>query len=247
MRVDRDVLLIADGMRGLSHELDCCVYLVGCGDRWVMIDSGVGLDSETILSNIRAEGIRTEEIKYLIVTHAHADHACGAKFFQDSLQVEVICPEIEAKLLQKGTDEELGLNMARPSIYPQDFKYVHASVDRVVTDGEEMKIGDKIFRFIQVPGHSPGIACVFIEQTKTLFSSDVVFHGGTIGLGNWPGCDLGEYRQNIRKLAGLGAEKLFPGHFLFTLRNGQSHVDQAIENLKLPWVPPSWQHRHPLR
>ena len=245
MRVTKDIYLVGDGRRGLSHDLDCCIYVIDCGSVFTMIDAGVGLDNETIVENIKSDGIELDKVRFLIITHAHSDHAGGAKFFQDSLQTEVLATELEAKLMSGGTDEQLGLDMTRGIIYPEDYRYNHCKPDRVINDFEEIRIGNKTFTFIQVPGHSPGIACVLIRDDKTLFSSDVVFHGGTIGLGNWAGSELSEYRKNIHKLANLGVEKLFPGHFLFTLRNGQKHIDKAIENLRKPWVPPAWQHQHP--
>ncbi|MEM1972453.1 MAG: MBL fold metallo-hydrolase [Nitrososphaerota archaeon] len=245
MRVNRYVYLVGDGGRGLSHDLDCCVYLVDCGSSYLMIDSGVGLDSGLIVNNIRADGVPLDKVRHLVLTHSHSDHACGARYFQKELQLEVIAPIKEAEIISQGSDEELGLDVARGAIYPPDFAYKHCKPDRVVSDGEEIKIGDKVATFIQVPGHSPGIVCVFFRNEKILFSSDVVFHGGTIGLGNWKGCDLSEYRSNIGKLSGLGVEQLFPGHFLFVLRNGQKHIDTAVNNLKGPWIPPAWLHRHP--
>jgi glyoxylase-like metal-dependent hydrolase (beta-lactamase superfamily II) len=210
-----------------------------------MIDSGVSLDSHLIKENITDDGVALEKIKYLIVTHSHADHACGAAYFQREFQVEVIAPTLESDLMEKGSDEDLGLDVARGTIYPSDFRYIHCKPDRIVDDQEEVKIGDKVFRFIQVPGHSPGIACILIKNERTLFSSDVVFWGGTIGLGNWAGCELSAYRESISKLGGLGVERLFPGHFLFVLKGGQSHIEQAIKNFKGPWIPPAWLHRHP--
>jgi len=245
MRITSNVHLVADGMRGLSHELDCCVYLLRCGDQFVMIDSGVGLDNETIVNNMTADGVDLHKVRHLLVTHSHSDHACGAKFFQDSLQAETWAPEREARLIESGTDEELGLDMARPAIYPANFRYSHCKPDRLMRDGEQVRIGGKTLRFIEVPGHSPGITCILVAEDRTLFSTDVVFHGGTIGLGNWAGCELEPYRRSIGKLAGLGVEQMFPGHFMFVLRNGQKHIDQAIANLKSPWVPPAWLHRHP--
>jgi glyoxylase-like metal-dependent hydrolase (beta-lactamase superfamily II) len=247
IRIGRDVFMVGDGRRGLSHRLDCCVYLIDCGGTYLMVDSGVGLESERILENIRAVGVPLEQVRYLVVTHAHADHACGARFFQEELSVEVLAPAGEAELMAKGGDMELGLEVARGPIYPLDFKYIHCRPDRVLVDGEVVRVGERVFRVIQAPGHSPGIACLFFEDDRTLFSSDVVFHGGTIGLGNWPGCELAEYRRSIRKLSGLGVERLFPGHFLFTLRDGQAHIDRAVENLSSPWVPPAWLHSHPHR
>lgn len=245
LRITREIYMIGDGKRGLSHPLDCCIYLIDCGAVYVMIDAGVGLDGQRILDNIANEDISLDKVQYLFVTHAHSDHAGGAKYIQENLGVEVFAPSVEAELMSSGSDEELGLNMARGSIYPMDYRFMYCKPDRVLVDGEEIRIGGKIFRLIQVPGHSPGSSCFLIKEENILFSGDVVFYGGTIGLGNWPGCSLDEYRKNIGKLGGLGIRSLFPGHFLFTLNDGQKHIDTAINNLKGPWIPPAWQHNHP--
>jgi glyoxylase-like metal-dependent hydrolase (beta-lactamase superfamily II) len=210
-----------------------------------MIDSGSGIGGEQILENIREDGIKPEDIRSLILTHCHADHACGASFFRERLKVEVIASRIDAQLIEKGTDEELGLGTAKGPIYPYDYRYTHSKVDRMVDDEEEIKLGDKALRSIIVPGHTPGAMCIFAPKERILFTGDVVFINGTIGLGNWPGSDLTTYRTNIGKLSGLGVEQLFPGHYTFTLREGQVHLDKAVANLKLPWVPPVWGHNHP--
>ena len=245
MRITRDIYMVGDGMRGLSHELDCIIYLLRSGDNYIMVDAGVGLDNELILRNIDEEGIERDRIKYLLITHSHSDHAGGARFFQEELGLEVITTEAEGRLMESGTDEELGLLATRGIVYPSDYQYKHCKPDRVLVDGEEIRLGDKVIKVIEVPSHSPGSACFLVKDEKALFSGDVVFHNGTIGLGNWPGCSLAAYRENIHKLGGLGVEKLFPGHFLVVLRDGQKHIDMAIENLKKPWVPPAWQHLHP--
>jgi glyoxylase-like metal-dependent hydrolase (beta-lactamase superfamily II) len=247
LRITKDVHLVGDGGFGLSHWLDCCVYLLNCGDRWVMIDAGGGSGGEQILANIAEDGLDPRSIKTLILTHAHADHACGARFFQDRLGVEVIASEVDGRLVESGTDEELGFGTARGPIYPSDYSYVHTKVDRKVRDGEVVRIGNRDLTFLVVPGHTPGAMCVLSRSDGILFPGDVVFYNGTIGLGNWPGSDLASYRANIEKLSGLGVNQLFPGHFMFTLRGGQGHLDRAIANLKLPWVPPVWGHNHPAR
>ena len=64
------------------------------------------------------------------MTHAHGDHACGAKFFKEKLGAQIIASDIDARLMEEGTDEELGLNIARGPIYPSDYKYIHTKVDK---------------------------------------------------------------------------------------------------------------------
>jgi hydroxyacylglutathione hydrolase len=245
VKITKSVFLVGDGARGISHALDCCVYLLNCGSKWLMIDAGGGSGGETIVSNMREDGVMPQDIDYIALTHAHADHACGAKFFKDRFGTKILASETDSKAIESGTDEELGLNIARGSIYPSDFQYIHCEVDKSVKDGEEIQVGERTLKFIVIPGHTPGAMCILDKRERILFPGDVVFFNGTIGLGNWPGSDLSVYRNHIGKLSGLGVEQLFPGHFMFTIRGGQSHLDKAVANLKMPSVPPVWGHNHP--
>ena len=100
-----------------------------------------------------------------------------------------------------------------------------------------------------VPGHSPGVACFLASRAgrRVLFASDVVFYQGAIGLGNWAGSSLADYRRYIGRLSGLGVDALLPGHFMWTLQEGQAPLDAAVCNMAGAWVPPAWQHYHPHR
>jgi len=107
-------------------------------------------------------------------------------------------------------------------------------------------VGRYTVRAIEAPGHSEGSICYLVSGPgpRMLFSGDVVFHGGTIGLGNWAGSSLEDYRACIGRVSGLEVEALFPGHYLWTLHGGQAHLDQAVRNMAEAWVPPAWQHNH---
>src|SRR5207253_1977789 len=78
------------------------------------------------------------------------------------------------------------------------------------------------FTAIHVRGHSRDAHCYLARAggRTWLFSGDVVFYGGVLGLINADGSGMEGYRADIDKLAGLGVEGLFPGHGLFTLCGG---------------------------
>ncbi len=250
MRITQRIYMVGSGQVGLSHATDGHIYLLDAGRQLILVDAGAGQDPTRIIQNIREEGLNERAVAYLLLTHSHADHAGGAKALKALTGAEIICSEVEAGLLTSGSDEELGLDRARRSgIYPPDYVYDHIEADVRVRSGQELRIGALVIRAIEVPGHSLGSICYLVEDGgyRMLFSGDTVFHGGTIGLGNWAGSSLEDYRRYIGRLAGLGVEALLPGHFLWTLRDGQAHLDKAIENLEQAWVPPAWQHQHPLR
>jgi len=248
MRILEDIFLVGSGQIGLSHKKDCHIYLVRCGTEHVLIDAGLGLGTEEILANVRYDGLDPRKISTLLVSHSHADHAGGCHALKSEVGCKVFAPEAESQLIENGSEEDLGLDVTkRAGGYPATYVFAHCAVDKVLKDRELVHVGRCEFETIQVPGHSPGTACFLLRRDgqTVLFSSDVVFVGGTIGLGNWKGSSLTQYRQNIRKLEGLRVDALLPGHWIWTIRDGQEHLDKAIENLGLPYMPPNFQHQHP--
>ena len=78
MRVTNHIYLVGSGPYGLSHEFDSNIYLVDCEGALVLIDTGAGIDVKRILNNIKTDGFNFEDITYIFLTHAHADHSGGA-------------------------------------------------------------------------------------------------------------------------------------------------------------------------
>ncbi len=241
--------MIGSGEIRLSHPLDCHVYLLEDEGELAVIDAGSGVGTEQILSNVVKHGLDPKRIKYLFLTHCHSDHACGAIDIKSKTSCEVVASKQEAQYIASGSDAELGLDVCKKAKwYPQDFRYRHCSVDRAVTDGEVLRLGKHKINCVVFPGHSYGVLCLLFESEnrRLFFSSDSVFIGGTIGLGNWPGSDLQSYRENISRLRNLAIDELYPGHMLWTLEEGQKHLMKAIDNLSYGWVPPIGGHNHPV-
>ncbi|MFQ5868157.1 MAG: MBL fold metallo-hydrolase [bacterium] len=127
-------------------------------------------------------------------------------------------------------------------MYSRDYVFPHCSADVAVSNGDTIWVGELQLKAIRTPGHSPGSTCYFLEYKgkRTLFAGDVVFYGGEIGLLNYWGSNLADYRNYIDRLANLSVDVLLPGHKLFTLRDGQQHIDRAVSALKNLSVPPTF-------
>jgi len=249
LKIVPDIYMVGSGQIRLSNRMDSHVYLIDGEGELALIDAGVGVESERILENVRKEGFDLEQLRSVLVTHGHPDHAGGCRDIQARTGCSIVAPEYEDEVLEGKIDIEESINICkRTGIYPPNYVFPRCQVDRVVSNGRKISIGKYEVTAIMVPGHSKGSTCYLLEQEgcRILFSSDVVFFGGTIGLGNWPGSNLDDYRQNIDRLADLRIDALLPGHFLWTLEAGQEHLDRAIQSLKLAWVPPLWSHQHPL-
>jgi glyoxylase-like metal-dependent hydrolase (beta-lactamase superfamily II) len=199
----------------------------------VLIDAGAGTHSEQILRNL-ADDFPGQSVNSLLITHTHLDHCGGAAEIHERTECQVIAPIASKAILEHADEERSGLRVARSQgVYPADFRLKPCPVHRAVGDNERFSAAGFDFIAIHVKGHSRDTHCFLVrhETASWLFTGDVVFYGGVLGVINAEGSDMEGYRSDLRKLAGLNVDGVFPGHGLFTLSGGQRHLDCAIEQL----------------
>ncbi|NOZ23176.1 MAG: MBL fold metallo-hydrolase [Planctomycetes bacterium] len=237
MKLNNEVHLVGSGKSGawITHEYDSHVYLLDGGDALALIDAGVGLEPERILANVSDAGCDPKRITHILLTHCHADHCGGTPALRRETGAQAAMSREEVDFLRDGDEDSIGLTIARrEGYYPSSYHLEALDMDIRLTGGEEIMVGDLRVRTIHVPGHSIGSICYLVtgKSGTHLFSGDVVFHKGEIGLLNCPGSSLADYRASIGKLGGLGVDGLFPGHGMFAATHGQWHIDLAIEAFK---------------
>ncbi len=240
MKLTDRIHIVGSLQLGISGRWDSHIYLVEGSGGLVLIDSGGGTDSEKIFDNIRAAGFDPHDIKALLLTHIHFDHSCGAADIRAETGCRVYCPKESMHLLESGTAEEAGLDRAiEKGIYPEWFRFQNCPVDVAVEDGDVIEEAGITFKAISVDGHSRDSICYLTESDdrRDLFAGDVLFYGGVIGLIDAPGSTMEGYRRELKKLAELNIDGLFPGHYLFTVNGGQRHIDAAIEACEKAAVP----------
>ena len=105
-----------------------------------------------------------------------------------------------------------------------DFK-----VDRFLTDGMVLELGDISLRVIHTPGHTRGSVSLFSENDGMLFSGDTIFPAGSIGRTDLPGGSSEDMKKSIARLATLPAQTLYPGHGEVTSRDVPSQVMRSLQ------------------
>jgi hydroxyacylglutathione hydrolase len=244
MRLSERVYLIGGGTLGfgISHELDCHVYLIDGGREMALIDSGAGVTIEPIIQNIQRDGLDPDRLKYLLLTHAHADHA-GATFeWRQRFGVAVAASKEAAEYVRTGDEERISLAVAkRGGFYLEDYIFHPCPVERVLAEDDVFRVGDLALHVIETPGHCSGMLSFVLKEhdQRLLFDGDTVFHDGKLLITNVWDCNLREYVTSIRKLAALKVDALLPGHLTISLNQGARHIQKAWDTLERLVVPPN--------
>ncbi|RBI62388.1 hypothetical protein DMJ13_11000 [halophilic archaeon] len=238
MRLTDSVALIGSGDARLTDPLDCNVYAIEAREGPILVDSGGGGDTESLLENAR----RTfGDPAGALITHAHADHSQGGPDLQD-FGIPVVAPDSSVPLLTEGTETELGITAAkRDGVYPDDYEYTHYTPDRTATPESTIEVGGRRFEVVRIRGHASDHVAYLtdVDGSTACFIGDAVYPDGSISLLNTPGSSLADYRADIENLVGRGIDALFTGHGLPLLRDGQDSIDQAADALAGMYTPSS--------
>jgi len=116
----------------------------------VLIDGTLPQNASMIESNIRVLGFRVRDIRWILNSHTHGDHAGAiAKLAHDS-GAKVAASAKSAKALALGGDDPDDPQHGMAPFYPKVTKV------RIVADGETLHVGSLALQMHAMPGHTPG-------------------------------------------------------------------------------------------
>ena len=122
-------------------------YLIDTGAGLVLIDSLYGKWVNVLERNIRQLGFDPADIKYVINTHGHFDHAGGSAHFQKYYGAQIVMNE-----------EDWQIALAEPDV-PM-FYIPTPRRDVVARDGDKITLGDNEFTLYNTPGHTTGVLSI---------------------------------------------------------------------------------------
>lgn len=130
------------GPRGLG------VFLITAPAGDVLIDGGVPGDAPLIEANIRTLGFALHDVKWILNSHAHSDHAGDIARLARDTGAQVIANAADAPLLERGGHDD-------PQ-YGDRFPFPPVHVARTAADGEHLHLGDLVLTAHATPGHTAG-------------------------------------------------------------------------------------------
>ncbi|MGE3179911.1 MAG: MBL fold metallo-hydrolase [Vicinamibacterales bacterium] len=183
-----DPIVIAAGNAGPMTGAGNNTYLIPGRDRMVLVDAGPG-DAVHVAAVGRCLDLHGRPLTDVLVTHGHDDHAGGASTL--ARMFGATC----AKFAWPGHDAR------------------HAVAWRLLADGARIEVGGAgpLVAF-HTPGHSPDHLAFWHEESRLLFTGDLVNPLGSVAIAWSRGGDMAAYLASLARMAGLRPRRLLPAH-----------------------------------
>ena len=157
------------------------------------------VSADALLHEVEAQGL---QLKWLLETHAHADHLSAAHYLRDRTRAPIVIGKQIVEVLAHFAE----------MFEADDVALDGRAFDRLVGDGDVLTLGSLNIHVMHTPGHTP--ACVTYLVGDAAFIGDTVFMPdyGT-ARSDFPGGDAATLYRSIRTILELPLDtRLFTGH-----------------------------------
>ncbi|HZG72930.1 MAG TPA: MBL fold metallo-hydrolase [Chondromyces sp.] len=229
----------------LGEERRTGTYVIEA-EELTIIETSASPSIPYLIEGLREVGYQPEDIKHIIVTHIHLDHAGGAGLLLES------CPNANVYVHPKGKRhlaDPSRLIKGAKAVYGEQFDDLFNPIlpipeGRLVekADGETLEIGEnRILTFLDTPGHANHHFSIYDPASKGIFTGD------TIGVSYpqlmdegielyLPSTSPNQFNpeamlESAKRIEELGIERIYFGHY------GMSpHPDEVLKQLRY-WLP----------
>jgi 2-aminobenzoylacetyl-CoA thioesterase len=214
-------LSLDEGLFVLGHPY-FHIYLIRGKNASALVEMGISAMADTVIAQLSSLGAKPD---YLIVTHPHSDHIGGLDALRQAFPHAIVVagqgaaaflehPKTVESLIQEDRHMssvmvDRGLVFNRPAIRHSPS----LSGCKVVTEGDELDLGEVKIHFVDARGHSPGNILIHIPVLNAVLASDSLGYRLS-GLGFFPIFFAGyaDYMATIDAIESLKPEILGLAH-----------------------------------
>lgn len=201
----------------LDETSSIASFLIETSEGLVLIESGPETTFDSLVDRLNELGFDWKQIKHLLLSHIHFDHAGAAwKFAQNGTKIYV-----HPSGLPHLKDPERLWNSAA-MIYGDDMDRLWGKMEPIpesqlmaVDDGSEIKIGDTTFHVLYTPGHAVHHNAYLLDDI--IFSGDAagvkIADGPVVPPCPPPDINIELWKQSLRKMKSRSPEAIYLTHF----------------------------------
>ena len=195
------------GTRGLAS------YLVTTPQGHILINSNLDSTVATTKAAVEKLGFQFKDVKILLISHAHWDHCAGSARIKELTGARYMVMDADVPEIETGgvTNFQYGSD--------RGTHYKALKVDRVLHDGDEVKLGDATLKAHLTPGHTKGCTTWTMKATDRGKTYDVVIVGSPnvnpgyrlVNDPKYPGM-AADFERTFRVLKGLNCDLFLGAH-----------------------------------
>jgi metallo-beta-lactamase class B len=195
------------GSKGLAN------YLITTPKGHILINSDLEANVPLIRASIESLGFKFTDVKILLISHAHYDHDAGSALIKKLTGAKYMVMEGDVPVVESGGKSDFQYGNDPAQLYPP------TKVDRVLRDGDQVKLGDALLTARLTPGHTKGCTTWTMKMNDSGKTHDVVIIGSPnvnpgyklVGNSLYPGI-AEDYERTFRVLKSLPCDYFLGAH-----------------------------------
>jgi glyoxylase-like metal-dependent hydrolase (beta-lactamase superfamily II) len=206
-------IFISEGLRSAN------VYLIRSGGGLTLVDTGMKGEADEIAIQIQGKGFVLNEVRNIVLTHAHGDHAGNAADLAERMGASVLAHEAEAPFIEQTSElPEPAMMKIVNRLGGSAFDYTPVKLMRRLKDEDRVRFLNG-WRILHTPGHTPGSICLYEQDRHILICGDTLFNKNPVTnkMGLQPSYpvltwDKNKLQASLQKLSTLTIDVLCFGH-----------------------------------
>jgi metallo-beta-lactamase class B len=195
------------GSRGLAN------YLITTPQGHILINSDLEANVPLIRASVEKLGFKFTDIRILLISHAHWDHDAGSAMIKQITGARYMVMDADVPVVESGGKSDFQYGNTPANLYRA------TKVDRVLHDGDEVKLGDAVLVAHLTPGHTKGCTTWTMKVTEGGQTRNVVIVGSPnvnpgyklVGNTLYPGI-AEDYERMFRVLKSLPCDYFLGAH-----------------------------------
>jgi metallo-beta-lactamase class B len=192
---------------------DLASYLITTPQGHILINSSLESSVPLIKKSVEQLGFRFSDVKILLISHAHFDHCAGSALVKKLTGAKYMVMAADVPVVESGGKADFQYGSSPGGLYPP------AKVDRVLHDGDEVRLGDVVLVAHLTPGHTKGCTTWTMKVKDGGRTYDVVIIGSPnvntgyklVGNAAYPGIAQ-DYELTFRTLKALHCDVFLGAH-----------------------------------
>jgi len=192
---------------------DLASYLITTPQGHILINSNLKSSVPQIRKSIEALGFRFSDVKILLISHAHFDHAAGSALIKQETGAKYMVMDADVPVVEDGGKSDFQYGGSESS------RFTPTKVDRVLHDGDEVRLGNVVLVAHLTPGHTKGCTTWTMKVVDSGKTYNVVIVGSPnvnsgyklVGNAKYPQIAT-DYEKTFRTLNSLPCDIFLGAH-----------------------------------